>query len=91
MIEILRQDGSDETYTCSPRHCGYSGDQHCQNCGFASGETGLTKDWWVDGHYVGAANEKDAWLSASVLYDFEPEHVRPWTDEDQMRLDEQHG
>ena len=40
------------------------------------------KDWWVDGHYIFAVNEQDAWLSAAMLYGFEPEHVRPWTDED---------
>ena len=39
LTEVLTQDGSAETYTCSPFHCGYAGDQYCQNCGYAAGES----------------------------------------------------
>jgi hypothetical protein len=38
--EMLQDDGKRQ-YTCSSTACGYDGDQHCQNCGFASGEAAI--------------------------------------------------
>ena len=35
-IELF-QDGSEETYVCSPTACGYNGDEHCKNCGYDKG------------------------------------------------------
>lgn len=41
------------------------------------------KDWWVDGHYIGAATVEEALAEAAHLYDFSPESVRPWTPADE--------
>lgn len=33
---MVDDDGSE--YTCGPDACGYTGDSHCQNCGYARNE-----------------------------------------------------
>jgi len=47
------------------------------------------RDFWVDGHYIAAGSAEEALGEARILYDFQPEKVRPWTDEDQAALDEE--
>lgn len=45
------------------------------------------KDWNVDGSYIAADNAQEAKAEFRHLYGSEPSEVRPWTDEDQERLD----
>ena len=40
------------------------------------------KDWFVDGHYIGAVSAEAARAEAASLYGFTPEVIRPWTDAD---------
>lgn len=41
------------------------------------------RDWYVDGHYVRAATEQDAYDEVLEFYGHHAELVRPWTDEDE--------
>jgi cyclopropane fatty-acyl-phospholipid synthase-like methyltransferase len=50
-------------------------------------ERELLNDYWVDGHFITARNEEHARAEVRRLYDYEPEQVRPWTDDDQDDLD----
>lgn len=45
------------------------------------------KDWNADGSYIAADNAQEAEAEFRHLYGIEPSEVRPWTDEDQERLD----
>jgi len=45
------------------------------------------KEWWVDGHFIAASGARAALNEAARLYEFTPESVRPWTEEDQAELD----
>lgn len=45
------------------------------------------KDWNADGSYIAADNAQEAKAEFRHLYGSEPSEVRPWTDEDQERLD----
>lgn len=46
------------------------------------------RGWWVDGHFIVAHTSTAALEEVRRLYaPYEPEIVRPWTDDDQAELD----
>ncbi len=44
-------------------------------------------DYWVDGHYIIAANPDAARAEVKFLYGYDAFAVRPWTAQDQADLD----
>lgn len=46
------------------------------------------RDYWVDGHFITAPDERGARAEVARLYGYEPEEVRPWDEDDQRELED---